>query len=64
MELSERIVEVLRDQAERGQVRILSENQGRSKFPHFVTVSLSTLRKDKPNGVITARVLFDETHGI
>ena len=62
--LSEKVVEVLRDQAARGQVLILSEQEAKEKYPGLVIASLGAQRKDKPDGVVTARVLFDGTHGI
>ena len=35
-----------------------------AKYPDFVIASLGANRKDKPNGVVTARVLHDETNGL
>ena len=34
------------------------------RFPNLVAASLGAIRKDQPDGTITARVLFDGTHGI
>ena len=62
--LADKVTEVLDDQAERGQVLKLSEAEARSLFPNLVVASLSANRKDKPNGVATAKVLFDGTNGI
>ena len=55
---------VLEDQAERGQVLRLSEEEARKKYPHLVIASLGVNRKDKPNGVVSARVLFDGSIGV
>ena len=63
-ELSDKVVDVLEDQARRGQVLKLTEPEARARFPYFVVASLGANRKDKPNGTVTARVLFDGTHGI
>ena len=63
-ELSDKVVDVLEDQARRGQVLKLSEPEARARFPNLVVASLGANRKDKPNGTVTARVLFDGTHGI
>ena len=62
--LADKVTEVLDDQAERGQVLKLSEAEARSLYPKLVVASLGANRKDKPNGVVTARVLFDGTNGI
>ena len=51
------------DQTTRGRVLELSESVPRRRFPHVVIASLGALRKDKPSGVVTARVLSDGTHG-
>ena len=42
----------------------LREEEARAKFPNLVVASLGALKKDKPDGTVTARVLFDGTHGI
>ena len=52
------------DQAKRGQVLHLSEEEAQRRFPGLVIASLGAQRKEKPRGVITARVLFGATHGI
>ena len=62
--LADKVTEVLDDQAERGQVLKLSEAEARSLYPNLVVASPSANRKDKPNGVVIARVLFDGTNGI
>ena len=51
-------------QAARGQVLILSEREAKQKYPGLVIASLGAQRKDKPDEVVTARVLFDGTNGI
>ena len=33
-------------------------------FPNLTVASFGVQRKEKPGGAITARVLFDGTHGI
>ena len=52
------------DQEARGQVLRLSEDVAKRQFPNLTVASLGANRKEKPGGVITARVLFDGTHGI
>ena len=34
------------------------------RYPDFVVASLGAVRKDKPRGIVTARVLVDGTNGI
>ena len=41
-----------------GQVLRLTEEDACARFLHFVVASLGALRKDKTNGVVTARVLL------
>ena len=57
------VEEVLGDQAGRGQVLIMPEAEARDRFPNLVVASLGAQRKEKPGGVISARVLFDGTNG-
>ena len=38
----------------------LTETEARGRFPDLVVASLGAIRKDKPRGVVTARVLFDD----
>ena len=64
VEFKNQVLEVMEDQAKRGQVLKLSESEARAKFPNLVAASLGAQRKEKPRGVVTARVLFDGTHGI
>ena len=52
------------DQAGRGQALKFTEAKARARFLDLVVASLGAQRKDKPNGVISARVLFDGTHGL
>ena len=42
----------------------LTEEEACATFPSLTIASLGANRKDKPRGVITARVLFDGTNGI
>ena len=42
----------------------MTETAARKRFPDLVIASLEAVRKDKPSGVVTARVLFDGTHDI
>ena len=63
-DLSEQVAAVLEDQAERGQMLKLSEQEARKKYPHLVIASLGANRKDLPSGVVSARVLFDGSNGI
>ena len=58
------VLDVMHDQATRGQVLILSELEVKKRFPDLVIASLGAQRKEKPGGVVTARVSFDGTHGL
>ena len=60
----EKVLEVMEDQTSRGQVLKLTETEARLRFPDLVVASLGAISKDKPGGVVTARVLFDDTNGI
>ena len=42
----------------------MSEVEARHRFPELVVASLGAMRKEKPGGVVTARILFDGTHGV
>ena len=64
VEFTDQVLEVMEDQAKRGQVLKLSEDEARARFPNLVVASLGAQRKEKPGGVVTSRVLFDFTHGI
>ena len=57
------VEKVLRDQAGRGQVLIMPEVEARNRFPNLVVASLGAQKKEKPGGVVSARVLFDGTNG-
>ena len=46
----DKALEVLHDQAARGQVLILPEHEARRKYPDLVVASLGAIRKDKTNG--------------
>ena len=63
-ELTDKVLEVLHDQARRGQVIRMSEQQSRERYTDLVVSSLGAIRKDKPDGVATTRVLFDGTKGL
>ena len=60
----EKVMEVMEDQTSRRQVLRLTETEARLRFLDLVVASLGAIRKDKPGGVVTARVLFDGTNGI
>ena len=62
--LSDKVLDVLQDQEKRGQVLRYSEREARELYPNLTVASLGAIRKEKPGSVITARVLFDGTHGI
>ena len=62
--LSDKVKDVLDDQSERGQVLKLSEREARIQYPDLVVAALGANKKEKPNGVISARVLFDGSNGI
>ena len=62
--LLEEVEQVMDDQHARGQVLKLTEDKARAQFPGLVIASLGAQRKEKPGGVITARVLFDGSNGI
>ena len=53
----DRVLEVMRDQASRGQPLVLTESEARKEYPDLVIASLGAQRKEKPGGKITARVL-------
>ena len=59
--LSPIMLEVLRDQAARGQVLVLSEIEAETRCPDFVVASLGAIRKEKLV-VSRLRVWFDGTH--
>ena len=42
----------------------LSEREARIQYPDLVVVALGANKKGKPNGIISARVLFDGSNGI
>ena len=54
----------MEDQASGGQVLKLAEQDARQRFPNFTIAPLGANRKDKPGGVVSARVLFDGTNFI
>ena len=56
------VEEVLWDQAGRGQVLVMPDAEAKNRFPNLVVASLGA-QKEKPGGVISARLLFDDTNG-
>ena len=60
----EQVLEVMYDQASRRQIIVLSEEDAKVRYPDLVIASLGAQRKEKPGGKVSARVLFDGTHGI
>ena len=62
--LADKVVAVLEDQESRGQVLKFTEAEAVAKYPDLVIASLGAMRKDKPNGVVTARVLHEGTNGL
>ena len=60
----QQVLEVMCDQASRGQIKVLSEEEAKDKYPNLVIASLGAQRKEKPGGKVSARVLFDGTHGL
>ena len=63
-EFEAQVLDVMHDQASRGQIIVMSESEARTRYPNLVVASLGAQRKQKPGGKITARVLFDGTHGL
>ena len=59
-----RVLEVMYDQAARGQIIVMTEPEAKVRFPGLVIASLGAQRKEKPGGKVSARVLFDGTHGL
>ena len=57
-------VKIMNDQAERGQVLRMSEEEARRRFPGLTVASHGAIKKEKPGGEVTTRILFDGTHGI
>ena len=62
--LSDKVKDVLDDQSRRGQVLKLIEHEARRQHPDLVVAALGADRKDKPNRVVSARVLFDGSNGV
>ena len=58
------VLDVMHDQASRGQIIVMTESGARSRYLDLVIASLGAQRKQKPGGKIAARVLFDGTHGL
>ena len=62
--LEQQVLDVMHDQATRGEVLVLSETEARLRYPDLVIASLGAQRKEKPGARLRARVLFDGTHGL
>ena len=60
--VKQQVLDVLRDQAKRGQVLVLSQQVAKKRFPGLVVASMGAVKKEK-DGVISARVVFDGTNG-
>ena len=58
------MLEVMYDQALRGQIIVLNEKEAKDRYPNLVIASLGAQRKEKPGGKVSARVSFDGTHGL
>ena len=58
------VLEVMYDQAARGQIIVMTEVEAKLRFPDLVIAWLGAQRKEKPGGKVSARVLFDGTHGL
>ena len=48
--MKDEVLEALRDQASRGHVLVLTEEEAERRYPDLVVVSLGVMRKDKPHG--------------
>ena len=53
---------MLRDQAKRGQVLSRPESEAKNRFPDMFVASHGAQKKEKPGGILSARVLFDGTN--
>ena len=62
--LSSEVTDVLEDHARRLHFLKLTEQEARSRYLGLVAASLGANKKEKPEGVITARVLHDGTDGV
>ena len=63
-EFESEVLEVMHDQAPGGQITVMTESEARSRYLDLVVASLGAQRKQKPGGKVTARVLFNGTHGL
>ena len=61
--LSGKVLEVLHDQASKGQVLVCTEEKAKGALPVLTIASHAAQKKVKPNGVVSARVLFDGSNG-
>ena len=55
---TDKVLEVLEDQATRDQFIKMTEEQARQRYPDLVVVLLGVMKKVKSRGVVTVRVLF------
>ena len=60
----QQVLEVMYDQAARGQIIIMTEEEAKKRYTNLVIASLGAQRKEKLGGKVTARVLFDGAHGL
>ena len=64
VELADKVVEVLDHQSSRGQALKLSEKDAKQRFPNSVVASLGAIRKGKPHGVVSERMVSPSTLGL
>ena len=53
-EFETQVLDVMHDQASRGQIIVMTESEARSRYPDLVVASLGAQRKQKPGGKVTA----------
>ena len=56
--LEQQVLDVMHDQATRGQVLVLSESEAKLRYPDLVIASLGAQRKEKPGGKIYGSCSF------
>ena len=61
---SDQVRDVLDDHSRRGQILKLTEQEAHRQYPDKAVAALGANQKNKPNGVVSARVLFDGSNGI
>ena len=62
--LTKEVMDVLDDQARRGQLIRPPDVEAKARFPRLVIASLGANRKDRANGEVSARVLHDGSNGL